>query len=196
MNQRVHIAVRGAVQGVGFRPFIYRLASDMGLSGWVLNSPQGVFIEAEGTKNRLDEFVLRIEKERPPRSSIQSLEHSFLDPLGYSGFEIRESDTSGACSTLVLPTSPPVPIACEKFLICATGAIVTRSPTAPTAVPALRSIESLPYDRANTSMRNFKMCADCRREYEDPLNRRFHAQPNACPRCAGLIWSCGEMKAG
>jgi hydrogenase maturation protein HypF len=183
MNQRVHIAVRGAVQGVGFRPFIYRLANDIGLVGWVLNSPQGVFIEAEGRKNRLDEFVLRIEKERPPHSSIQSLEYSFLDPIGYGGFEIRKSDSAGACITLVLP----------DIATCADCAREIFDPhdrryrypftNCTNCGPRFTIIESLPYDRANTSMRKFKMCAECRREYEDPLDRRFHAQPNACPRC-------------
>jgi hydrogenase maturation protein HypF len=183
MNQRVHLSVRGAVQGVGFRPFIYRLASDMGLSGWVLNSPQGVFIEAEGSKNRLDEFVLRIEKERPPRSSIQSLEYSFLDPIGYSGFEIRSSNTSGACTTLVLPDIATCPDCVREIFDPRDRRYRYPFTNCTNCGPRFTIIDSLPYDRANTSMRNFKMCADCRREYEDPLNRRFHAQPNACSRC-------------
>jgi hydrogenase maturation protein HypF len=183
MIQRVHIAVRGAVQGVGFRPFIFRLANDIGVVGWVLNSPQGVFIEAEGRKNRLDEFVLRIEKERPPRASIQSLEYSFLDPVGYGAFEIRKSDNTGACTTLVLP----------DIAICADCAREIFDPhdrryrypftNCTNCGPRFTIIESLPYDRVNTSMSKFQMCADCQREYEDPLDRRFHAQPNACPRC-------------
>src|SRR5215813_10608108 len=100
---RLRVVIRGATQGVGFRPFIYRLATELGLTGWVNNSPQGVFIEVEGGKERLDGFLLRIEKEKPPRSFIQSLESSFLDPKGYPAFEIRESYDSGEKVTLVLP---------------------------------------------------------------------------------------------
>jgi hydrogenase maturation protein HypF len=183
MNQRVHIAVRGAVQGVGFRPFVYRLASEMGLSGWVLNSPQGVFIEAEGGKNRLDELVLRLERERPPRSSIQSLECAFLDPIGYRGFEIRESDKTGACTALVLPDIASCPDCVREIFDPRDRRYRYPFTNCTHCGPRFTIIESLPYDRANTSMRNFAMCADCRREYEDPRDRRFHAQPNACPRC-------------
>ena len=100
---RLRVVIRGAVQGVGFRPFIYRLATELGLAGWVNNSPQGVFIEVEGGKERIDSFLLRIEKEKPPRSFIQSLESSYLDSKGYSAFEIRESDDSGEKIALVLP---------------------------------------------------------------------------------------------
>ncbi len=183
MNQRVHIAVRGAVQGVGFRPFVYRLARETGLTGWVLNSPQGVFIEAEGAKSRLDEFVLRIEKERPPRSFIQSLEYSFLDPLGYSGFEIRESDISGACTTLVLPDIATCPDCIREIFDPQDRRYRYPFTNCTHCGPRFTIIHVLPYDRVNTSMKSFMMCEDCRREYEDPLNRRFHAQPNACPRC-------------
>ena len=85
---RVKVIIRGAVQGVGFRPFVYRLATEMNLMGWVSNTAQGLFIEAEGPKHALDEFVLRLEREKPPRAFIQSLEFSFLDPLGFSAFTI------------------------------------------------------------------------------------------------------------
>jgi len=103
LSVRLRIVVRGAVQGVGFRPFIFRLATDAGLKGWVNNSAQGVFIEAEGPRSALESFLLRLEAEKPPRSAIQSLEASWLDPVGYAGFEIRPSDTGGAKTALVLP---------------------------------------------------------------------------------------------
>ena len=92
---RLRVAIRGAVQGVGFRPFVYRLATELGLAGWVNNSPQGVFIEVEGGREELNSFLLRIEREKPPRSFIQSLESSFLDPKGFKGLEIRKSDSAG-----------------------------------------------------------------------------------------------------
>src|SRR5260370_32383665 len=94
-RSRLRLCVRGAVQGVGFRPFIYRLATEAGLRGWVNNSSQGVFIEVEGHESRLREFLLRIESEKPPRAFIQSLEATFLDAAGYSDFEIRASDDTG-----------------------------------------------------------------------------------------------------
>ena len=193
MNQRVHIAARGAVQGVGFRPFIYRLASEMGLAGWVLNSPQGVLIEAEGAKNRLDTFVLRIEKEQPPRSFIQSLEYAFLDPVGYSDFRIRESDAAGERSTLVLPDSAACPDCVREVFDPHDRRYRYPFTNCTHCGPRFTIIHSLPYDRANTSMRNFVMCADCRREYEDPLDRRFHAQPNACSQCGPQLELWDEM---
>ncbi len=101
--ERLRLVVRGAVQGVGFRPFVFRLATEMGLSGWVNNSPQGVFIEVEGGSKALKTFAARLEREKPPRSFIQSLESSYLDPAGYEIFEVRASDHSGEKSALVLP---------------------------------------------------------------------------------------------
>ena len=100
---RLKLAVRGAVQGVGFRPFVFRLATELQLAGWVNNSPQGVFIEVEGPRAALEKFLLRLETEKPPRSFIQSLESSWLDPAGFTGFEIRASETGGDKTALVLP---------------------------------------------------------------------------------------------
>ncbi|HSK70119.1 MAG TPA: acylphosphatase, partial [Pyrinomonadaceae bacterium] len=101
--QRLRATVRGAVQGVGFRPFVYRLAKELNLTGWVNNSPKGVFIEVEGGSAKLKSFLLRLESEKPPRSFIQSLESSFLDAVGFSEFEIRASDAGGAKTAIVLP---------------------------------------------------------------------------------------------
>ena len=103
MIKRLHIVIRGAVQGVGFRPFIYQLAHEMSLTGWVLNGMQGVVIEVEGEKDVLDRFLIRVGNEKPPRSFIQSCEYSYLDPLGYSEFEIRRSEEVGEVTTIVLP---------------------------------------------------------------------------------------------
>ena len=100
-GERLRVVVRGAVQGVGFRPFIFRLATELGLPGWVLNSAQGVFIEVEGERAQLHEFLRRLEAEKPAISFIQSLEASYLDPMGYHEFEIRES--SGGKTALILP---------------------------------------------------------------------------------------------
>ncbi len=103
MNRRLQISVRGAVQGVGFRPFIFRLASEMNLNGFVYNSTLGVFIEAEGTKEDLDKFVIRIEKEKPSIAFISGMEFSFLDTVGFTEFEIRKSKKEKLNTTLILP---------------------------------------------------------------------------------------------
>ena len=92
---RARLTVRGAVQGVGFRPYVYRLATELKLSGWVSNSAEGVFVELEGSREQVQRFILRIENEKPPHSFIQSLETSWLDPAGYSRFEIRASESRG-----------------------------------------------------------------------------------------------------
>src|SRR6266511_2429271 len=101
-RERLKITVRGAVQGVGFRPLVYRLATELKLGGWVSNSAQGLFIETEGAPAALHAFLLRIEREKPPRAIIQSLEPSFLEPIGYEAFEIRESENRGDKSALIL----------------------------------------------------------------------------------------------
>src|ERR1700739_2020211 len=106
-NERAKIIVRGAVHGVGFRPFVFRLATDLNLYGTVLNSSQGVFIEIEGPRYSLDEFIKRLEKAKPPRPKIQSLEFSFLAATGYDHYDILDSDGSGEKSAFILPDIAP-----------------------------------------------------------------------------------------
>jgi hydrogenase maturation protein HypF len=184
---RLKLVARGAVQGVGFRPFVFRLASELKLRGWVNNSSQGVFIEVEGQRSVLEKFLLRLETERPPRSFIQSLETSWLDAVGYKEFEIRKSETGGDRTALVLPDIATCPDCLRE--IFDTGNRRYRYPftNCTNCGPRFSIIESLPYDRANTSMKSFTMCPQCRAEYDDPANRRFHAQPNACPVCGPQI---------
>jgi hydrogenase maturation protein HypF len=181
--QRLRIIVRGAVQGVGFRPFVYRLAREVELTGWINNSSQGVLIEVEGTTDKLQDFLSRLSAERPSLSFIQSLESSYLDPRGFTGFEIRESDDRGSKTAFVLP----------DIATCADCIADVFDPSdrryrypftnCTNCGPRYSIIKSLPYDRPNTTMRSFNMCSECRSEYDDPTNRRFHAQPNACPQC-------------
>jgi hydrogenase maturation protein HypF len=199
--ERAKIIVRGAVQGVGFRPFVYRLAGELGLNGWVLNSTRGVFLEVEGGGESVRRFLLRLEREKPPRAIIQSLEFAILDPAGYRNFEIRYSDESGEKSVLILP----------DIATCADCLRETFDPrdrryryaftNCTNCGPRFSIIEALPYDRPNTSMRKFAMCPQCDREYHDPADRRFHAQPNACPLCGpqlefwdagGCLLACGD----
>ena len=187
MTQRVHITICGAVQGVGFRPFVYRLAGELSLRGWVLNSQQGVSIEAEGEKSVLDDFLLRLEKERPPRAIIQSLEFSFLDPLGHMTFEIRPSSSDGSPTAFVMPDIATCPQCLTELFDPADRRYRYPFTNCTYCGPRYSIIEALPYDRVNTSMRTFTMCPECRAEYEDPSDRRFHAQPNACPACGPQI---------
>lgn len=180
---RLKIAVRGAVQGVGFRPFIYRLATELGLAGWVNNSVQGVCVEVEGRRPDAEQFLHRLEAEKPPRSSIQSLEMRWLESAGYRGFEIRPSETNGGKTAIVLPDIATCPDCLEEILDPQNRRYRYPFTNCTHCGPRFSIIESIPYDRPNTSMSAFTMCPRCRAEYENPLDRRFHAQPNACPVC-------------
>jgi hydrogenase maturation protein HypF len=182
-NERARAVIRGAVQGVGFRPFVYRLARELNLTGWVLNSAQGVFIEVEGIGASLRSFLLRLEREKPPRAIIQSMEFTFLDAAGYTGFVIRKSEDTGVKSALILPDIAP----CEQCIVDIFSPRNRRFrypfTNCTNCGPRFSVIEELPYDRPHTSMKKFKMCPACQKEYDDPADRRFHAQPNACPAC-------------
>jgi hydrogenase maturation protein HypF len=180
--QRLKVVVRGAVQGVGFRPFIYRLATEMDLRGWVLNSSSGVFIEVEGPTDKLRSFLLRIESEKPPISFIQSLESVYLDLAGHRGFEIRES-VEGEKTALVVPDIATCPECRDEIFDPHNRRYLYPFTNCTNCGPRFTIIESLPYDRPRTSMKKFEMCPRCRAEYDNPTNRRFHAQPNACPEC-------------
>lgn len=180
----IHWQVRGTVQGVGFRPFIYRIARQVGLSGWVRNDRQGVTIEAIGSADQLQRFEYLLHTETPPAARIA--EASVLDEQvgGERGeFKIVSSDSLGLAQA-ALPAD---------FALCADCARELFDPNDRRyrypfincihCGPRYSIIESLPYDREHTTMKGFRMCEDCQREYEDPENRRFHAQANACPVC-------------
>jgi hydrogenase maturation protein HypF len=183
VTQRARITIRGAVQGVGFRPFVYRLARELRLPGWVSNSVQGVFIEADGDAATLDEFRFRLERDKPDRAFIQSIECAFLDPAGFTSFEIRSSDDTGEPVTLVLPDIATCSACLAEVLDPRDRRYRYPFTNCTHCGPRYSIIEALPYDRANTSMKAFRMCPRCREEYGNPEDRRFHAQPNACPEC-------------
>ncbi|HEY3284783.1 MAG TPA: carbamoyltransferase HypF [Armatimonadota bacterium] len=183
VTARLRVVVRGAVQGVGFRPFVYRLATELGLPGWVNNSTEGVFIEVEGEEARLRQFLLRLQAEKPPRSFIQSLEPSFLDPVGYAEFTVRPSEKGGAKSAYVLPDIATCDDCLREMLDPSNRRYRYPFTNCTNCGPRFSIIKAVPYDRGNTTMDSFALCTDCRGEYEDPADRRFHAQPNACPVC-------------
>jgi len=178
----VHVAIRGAVQGVGFRPFVYRLARELGLVGWVNNSAAGVFVEAEGPAALVRAFVRRLETDKPKIAFIQSFEATFLDPIGFASFEIRES-SGGEKRALVMPDLATCPLCISEIFDPSNRRYQYPFTNCTNCGPRFSIIAALPYDRQATTMRGFTMCAACAREYHNPADRRFHAQPNACPVC-------------
>jgi hydrogenase maturation protein HypF len=154
----------------------------MGLRGWVNNGAAGVFIEAEGDEQLVRSFVRRVESDKPAIALIQCLEATFLDPVGYTDFQIRAS-TGGEKRTLVLPDLATCPACLGDIFDPANRRYRYPFTNCTNCGPRFSIIASLPYDRAATTMSRFVLCADCAHEYDDPSDRRFHAQPNACPAC-------------
>jgi len=185
--KRLKISIRGAVQGVGFRPFIYRLASALDLNGWVNNNTRGVVIEAEGEKDQLLQFMQRIKKEKPARAIFQSFKYSFLANTGYRTFEIKDSDETPDKSAWILPDIATCKECYDEIFDPANKRYLYPFTNCTNCGPRYSIILSLPYDRPNTTMKDFIMCPECRKEYNDPANRRFHAQPNACPVCGPYL---------
>jgi hydrogenase maturation protein HypF len=153
----------------------------------VLNSSQGVFIEVEGEKDKLENFVLNIDKEKPSISFIQNLEYTYLDPAGYKEFEIRKSDSSGEKTALILPDIATCKECLTDIFDQENRRYLYPFTNCTNCGPRYSIIESLPYDRPRTTMKKFIMCEKCKKEYDDPTDRRFHAQPNACPKCGPHI---------
>lgn len=187
MRERLKITIRGAVQGVGFRPFIFRLATELQLTGYVLNSSKGVLIEVEGNTDTLKQFLLRIEKEKPSISIIQSFEYSFLDPIGYKKFEIKKSEKEDEVTAIILPDIAVCDDCLKELFNESDRRYLYPFINCTNCGPRFTIIESLPYDRPRTSMKSFKMCSQCESEYNNPLDRRFHAQPIACPDCGPQV---------
>ncbi len=185
-RQRVY--VRGAVQGVGFRPTVFRIARELGLQGWVVNSPRGVEIDLEGPEDAVSRFVPALLEHKPPRAIIQGLETKRLDPCGYAGFEVRETSTGGNTTTLVLPDIAVCADCLREMSDQGDRRFAYPFINCTNCGPRFTIIESLPYDRERTTMARFTMCPACLAEYHDPNDRRFHAQPNACPACGPRKW--------
>jgi hydrogenase maturation protein HypF len=188
---RIHLAIQGAVQGVGFRPFVYRLAQEIKLKGWIENSAQGVLLEVEGDREQLAIFQQRLRSEKPTLASIQSLETTHLDPVSYQDFKIRSSHKNDSISAVILPDISTCPACLEDILTPGNRRHRYPFTNCTNCGPRYSIIRSLPYDRQNTTMADFKMCPRCENEYNDPTDRRFHAQPNACPECGPQLqlWS-------
>ncbi|MBN1561355.1 carbamoyltransferase HypF [candidate division KSB1 bacterium] len=182
-TQRLRIHIQGAVQGVGFRPFIWRLATGLQLTGWVRNTSNGLFIEAEGPPQQLERFLEAIPIEKPSISRIHSLKHHRLDAVGYADFKIAASNGQLDRTAWMLPDIATCEECLAEVFDPANRRYLYPFTNCTHCGPRFTIIESLPYDRANTTMKMFDMCPACRSEYSDPANRRFHAQPNGCPTC-------------
>jgi hydrogenase maturation protein HypF len=167
---------------VGFRPFVFRLAIQHSLTGWVRNTAEGVEIEAEGRAEDLKAFLASLERKAPPRASIQGLETWVHDPVGHPAFQILDSQ-AGPPSVLITPDIATCQACLDEVFDPANRRYLYPFTNCTHCGPRFSIIESLPYDRARTTMRAFRMCAACQAEYGDPQDRRFHAQPNACPQC-------------
>jgi len=193
-----HIHINGIVQGVGFRPFIYNLALDQNLKGWVRNSASGVNIEVSGSSDKIEKFLSEISISAPPLAQIDSILSEKIEDRSFSDFKII---TSKDKATDFIPVSPDVATCsqCKAELFNPQDRRY-RYPfiNCTNCGPRFTIIRDIPYDRPKTTMSGFKMCADCQEEYENPLNRRFHAQPVACPVCGPQVWlelTPGEVAA-
>lgn len=185
--RRLRLLVVGIVQGVGFRPFVYRLATDLDLAGWVMNDPSGVTIEVEGSAAAVHDFRGRLLRDAPPLSWIEACKVREVAPLGGTGFEIRGSERADRPSALVSPDTATCSD-CVRELYDPTDRR-HRYPfiNCTNCGPRFTIVRGIPYDRPYTTMAGFEMCVPCRAEYDDPRDRRFHAQPNACPECGPSV---------
>jgi hydrogenase maturation protein HypF len=179
--------VRGVVQGVGFRPFVYRLAHQYNLGGWVRNTSGSVDIEVEGAEKAVKNFLTDLKEKAPPMARIESVKASFHPPKGYTGFQIEPSLSQEGQYQLVSPDIATCPDCQEEIFSPDDRRFGYPFTNCTNCGPRFTIIEDIPYDRPKTTMRKFRMCPRCQREYDDPLDRRFHAQPNACPDCGPAL---------
>ena len=193
---RARIIVRGIVQGVGFRPFIYRLANDHELNGWVLNSTEGVVIEVEGSTKRIEEFIADITLSAPPLAVVEKVESSFLPPIGYRSFIIQPSQEQQDKFVLISPDICICPDCLRELFDPRDRRYRYPFINCTNCGPRFTIIKDIPYDRPKTTMAAFQMCPSCEEEYYNPSDRRFHAQPNACPTCGPRVWLVNGRTAG
>ncbi len=183
---RRSVLVRGVVQGVGFRPFVYRLATEEGLAGSIGNDTDGVSIEIEGPPARIESLLSRLRGETPPLARIDSVTLGDLVPTGETGFRIVSSEVKGQVTTGIPADAATCPDCLRELLDPQDRRYRYPFLNCTNCGPRFTITRRIPYDRPQTSMAKFRMCPACQAEYDDPANRRFHAQPNAC-------WDCGPQ---
>jgi len=181
------ISVRGIVQGVGFRPFVYGLAVEHNLKGWVYNTSEDVKIEVEGETEAVEQFERELEAKAPPLAHIESVTIEHHPPLGYKNFEIRQSQAQEGKYQLISPDVATCQACLGELLNPEDRRYRYPFTNCTNCGPRFTIIEGMPYDRPKTTMRSFQMCPQCQAEYDNPLDRRFHAQPNACPKCGPQV---------
>jgi hydrogenase maturation protein HypF len=183
----VRARVDGTVQGVGFRPYVFRLAEELGLDGWVSNDERGVVLEAEGDAAAVERFLARLPREAPVLAVIERVVSEDVPVAGAGGFRIVDSAHGGRPDALVSPDTATC-AACLAEMLDPTDRR-HRYPfiNCTDCGPRFTIVRGVPYDRPLTTMAGFAMCAACRAEYDDPRDRRFHAQPNACPACGPAV---------
>ncbi len=193
VRRRLRLDVRGAVQGVGFRPFVWRLAHQHALAGWVRNDISGVAIELEGEDAAVEAFVRTLEEAPPPLARIRAIERAETAPTGEPGFRILPSGAAGARTALVLPDVATCDACLAEVLDPRDRRHAYPFANCTNCGPRFTILTDLPYDRPSTTMAAFALCPECREEYADPSDRRFHAQPIACPACGPSLeaWSPG-----
>src|SRR5256885_15378974 len=185
--QRRRIVIQGIVQGVGFRPFVYRQALGRELAGFVLNDSSGVTIEVEGTAGALDDFQRALREEVPPLARIDSVASEVLAPLHESAFTIASSQAGAERQALISPDTATCNDCLKELFDPHDRRFRYPFINCTNCGPRFTIVQDVPYDRQKTTMRVFPMCPACQSEYDDPLNRRFHAQPNACPVCGPQV---------
>ena len=193
------ISVRGIVQGVGFRPFVYQLAAKYNLKGWVCNTSEDVKIEIQGESKDLERFLSELQGNAPPLARIENISVTYHPPSGYKTFEIRPSTAEEGKYQLVSADIATCQACLREIFNPEDRRYHYPFTNCTNCGPRFTIIEDIPYDRPKTTMRSFKMCPECQAEYDSPLDRRFHAQPNACPRCGPrleLLDAKGDRLAG
>src|SRR5580700_6942684 len=195
-NRRRHIHVRGIVQGVGFRPFVFKLARSLGLTGYVFNSSSGVTIEIEGGDAEVEEFLKTLKADPPQLAEITQIAVSDMETRGDAGFSILASREEAGEFALVSPDAGTCNACWSDFGDPANRRYGYPFTNCTHCGPRYTIIRDIPYDRATTTMSSFTMCAACQAEYEDPEDRRFHAQPNACAVCGPSLLLVKSVATG
>ncbi|HEX9158333.1 MAG TPA: carbamoyltransferase HypF, partial [Syntrophales bacterium] len=194
-SRRIRYLFTGIVQGVGFRPSLYRVATKYRLGGFVCNTPEGVTLEVEGPAKRIEKFSSELQKSLPPAADVSNVSSTEVAILGESDFRIVSSEQEGRKEVLISPDIATCTDCLRELKDRADRRFRYPFINCTNCGPRLTIIRDVPYDRANTSMACFALCPRCRAEYEDPANRRFHAEPNACPVCGPRLWITDEMGA-
>ncbi len=188
MKRREIFRIKGIVQGVGFRPFLFRIARERNLTGFVLNDDQGVLLEVEGESRQLDGLEETIRAEAPPLSRIDSIHVTRVAAAGHRKFEIRQSPKARKRRVPISPDAATCSACLADILREGDRRYRYAFTNCTHCGPRLTIVIDVPYDRSRTTMAPFRLCPECRAEYEDPSDRRFHAQPNACPACGPRLW--------